>query len=88
MTKLDKQYLFFTHLNPFGNDPGEEKPHEDYTVPQKVRYKTNWKHNQDAVYWIKNFPERRIKGAGSRIAFMANKIICKHHLRHSARRMY
>ena len=34
-------------------DPDEEKPHDDNPVLQKVHYKTRWKHNQDAVYWIK-----------------------------------
>ena len=30
---------FFTPLDPFGNNPDEEKLHDDYTVPQKVHYK-------------------------------------------------
>ena len=50
--KENDKAVFFTPLNPFGNDPDEEKSHNDYTVPQKVHYKTNWKHNQDAVLWI------------------------------------
>ena len=25
----------------------------NYTVPQKVHNTTHWKHNQDAVHWIK-----------------------------------
>ena len=45
--------VFFTPLNPFGNDPDEEKPHGDHTVPQKVHYQTYWKHDQDAENWIK-----------------------------------
>ena len=40
-------------MNPFGNDPDEEKRDEDHTVPQKVHYQTHWKHNQDPVFWIK-----------------------------------
>ena len=48
-----QEAVFFTPLNPFGNDPDEEKPHDDHTVPQKVHYQTYWKRNQDAVYWIK-----------------------------------
>ena len=43
----------FSSLNPCGIDPDEEKPNEDHTVPQKVHHQTHWKHNQDAVYWIK-----------------------------------
>ena len=48
-----RQAAFFTPPDPFGNNPDEEKPHDDCTVPQKVHYKINWKHNQDAVCWIK-----------------------------------
>ena len=48
-----RQAIFFTPLNPFGNDPDEEKPRDDYTVPQKVHYQTDWTHNQDVLYWIK-----------------------------------
>ena len=48
-----RQAVFFTLLHPFGNDPDEEKPHDDCTVPLKVHYHTQWKHNRDAVYWIK-----------------------------------
>ena len=36
-----------------GKNPDEEKRHDDYTVPQKVHYKTFWKHNQDAVHWVR-----------------------------------
>ena len=55
----------------FGNDPDEEKPHNDFSVPQKVHYKAYWKHNEDAVYWI-------------RLSRAPNEVICNHHLRHSA----
>ena len=55
-----RQAVFFTPLDPFGNDPHEEKPHDEYTVPQKEHYKTHWKHNQDAENWY-NYPEGRIK---------------------------
>ena len=48
-----RQPVFFTPLDPFGNNPDEEKTHDDYTIPHKVHYKTYWKHNQVAVYWIK-----------------------------------
>ena len=49
-----RQGVFFTLLDPFGNKPDEEKPHDDYTVPQKVHKncKTFWKHNQHAVSWM------------------------------------
>ena len=44
-----RQSVFLTPLIPFGSDPGEEEPHFDHTVPQKVHYETYWRRNQDAV---------------------------------------
>ena len=46
-----RQAVFLIPLNPLGKDPEEEKPHFDYTVPQKAPFQTRWKRNQDAVYW-------------------------------------
>ena len=48
-----RQAVFLTPLNPFGKDPEEEKPHPDYTVPEKAPYETRWKRKQDAVYWAR-----------------------------------
>ena len=48
-----RQAVFVSPLNPFGKDPEEEKPHFDFTVPQKVPYETRWKHYQDAVCWVR-----------------------------------
>ena len=49
-----RQAVFFTLLNPFGNDPGEEKPHFDYIfLIWYIIKQTNWKRNQDAINWIK-----------------------------------
>ena len=45
--------VFKTFLIPFGENPDEEEPHDDYTVPQKVQYHSHWKRNQDVVYWRK-----------------------------------
>ena len=45
--------VFLTPLNPLGQDPEEEKPHSDDTIPQKAPYETKWKRNQDAVYWVR-----------------------------------
>ena len=78
-TRTDHTAILTTFT--FGNDPDEEQPHDDYTVPQKVHYETDWKRNQDAVFGY-NYPERRIKDCNS------GKIICNHHLRHSARRLH
>ena len=43
----------FTPLNPFGENPDEEEPHEDHTAPRKAHYHSHWKRHQDAVYWVK-----------------------------------
>ena len=59
-----RQTVFFTPLNSFGWDADEEEPCDDYTTPQKVHYKSHWKRNQDAVYWIK-FPEQKNKDCNS-----------------------
>ena len=48
-----RQAVFFTPLNLFGEIPDEEQHHEKYKIPQKVHCHSCWKHNQDAVYWIK-----------------------------------
>ena len=44
--------VFVTPLNPFGENPDEEEHHDDYTVPQKVHCRSQWKSDQDAVCWI------------------------------------
>ena len=49
----DRQSVFLTPTNPFGNDPEEEEPHDDFTVPQKVPHVTRWKHDENAVHWIR-----------------------------------
>ena len=48
-----RQAVFLTPLNPFGKDPEEEKPHPDYTIPQKAPHETRWRRNQDAVCWVR-----------------------------------
>ena len=47
-----RQAVSLTPTNLFGNAPGEEAPHDDYTVPQKVPYVTRWKHDHNAVQWV------------------------------------
>ena len=44
--------MFFSPLNPCGQDE-EEPVHDDMTVPRKFHYCSKWRHDQDAVYWIK-----------------------------------
>ena len=31
----------------------EEAPSDDFTIPRKVHYHRSWKHDQDAVHWVK-----------------------------------
>ena len=66
-TDKARQAVLVPHLHPFGNKTRWRKnPHDDYTVPQKsTLQKLVGKHNQDAVYWIKDYPERRIKDCNS-----------------------
>ena len=54
-TEKDKagQAVFLTPTKPFGDDPEEEEPHDDFTVPQKASYVTKWKYDQNAVYWVR-----------------------------------
>ena len=52
-SKEGRQTIFFTPLNPFGVNPDEEAPSDDFTIPRKVQYHSNWKHDQDAVNWVK-----------------------------------
>ena len=48
-----RQAVFLTGLNPFRRDPGEEKPHSNYTVPQRDPCGAEWERNQDAVCWVR-----------------------------------
>ena len=48
-----RQAVFLTPMNLFGHDPEEEEPHDEFSVPQKVPCVTRWKHDQDAVFWIR-----------------------------------
>ena len=45
--------MFFSPINPCGQDDEEEPIHDDMTVPRKFHYCRKWRHNQDAIYWIK-----------------------------------
>ena len=48
-----RQAVFLTPTNIFGDGPEEEKPHDDFTVPQKASYVTKWKYYQNAVYLVR-----------------------------------
>ena len=45
--------MFFTPLDPFGDNSDEEEPRDDITIHQQVRFHSNWKRHQEAVYWVK-----------------------------------
>ena len=52
-TKEGRRTIFFTPLNPFGKDEEEEAVHGDLSVQRRLHYSSDWKHDQDAVYWVK-----------------------------------
>ena len=37
-SKEGRQTIFFTPLNPFGDNPDAEKPSDDLSMPRKVHY--------------------------------------------------
>ena len=51
-SKEGRQSIFFTPLNPFGDNPDEEELSDDLSKPRKVHYYSTWKNTQDAGYWI------------------------------------
>ena len=61
-SKEGRQTIFFTPLNPFGNNPDEEEPGDDLSTPRKVHYHRKWKNTQDAENWI-NLARAQHKGS-------------------------
>ena len=47
-----RQIIFFTLLNPFGDNPYEEELSDDLSKPRKIHNHTKWTTRQDAVHWI------------------------------------
>ena len=47
---------FSSHL--FGDNPDEEEPSEDFSMPRKVHYHSKWKSREDAHYWIPSTKQR------------------------------
>ena len=45
--------VFLTPTNLSGDVLEEEKPDDDFTVPQKAPHVTKWKYDQNAVYWVR-----------------------------------
>ena len=56
-----RQTVFFTPLNPFGDNPDEERPSDDFSKPREVHYHSKWKTIQDAVCWV-NLARAQDKG--------------------------
>ena len=48
-----RQTVFFSPLNPLGQDDEEESIHNDMTIPRKFHHCSKWRHDQDGVYWVK-----------------------------------
>ena len=64
-----RQEVFLTQTNPSGNDPEEERAHNDLTVPQKALYITKC-----------SILGTIVKSAGSRIGILAHAVVCNHDL--------
>ena len=60
-SKEGRQSIFFTLLNPHGDNPDEEELSDDLSKPRKVHHHSKWKSRQDAVYWI-NLARAQEKG--------------------------
>ena len=45
--------VFLTPTNLSGDVLEEEKPDDDFTVPQKAPHVTKWKYDQNAVFWVR-----------------------------------
>ncbi len=43
----------FSPLNPLESDDEEEEYLDNMKIPRKFHYCSKWKHDQDAVYWVK-----------------------------------
>ena len=48
-----RQTVLFSFLHPCGQDNEEEPIHDDMTVPRKFHDCSKWRHDQDAVCWVK-----------------------------------
>ena len=70
-SKEGRQTIFFTPLNPIGENPDEEEPSDDLSKPRKVHFHSKWKTGQDAVFWM-NLVWAQDKGP----TVLANQIPC------------
>ena len=64
-----RQTVFFTPLNPFGDNPDEEHPTDDLPIPRKSTLTARGKlTTQDAVCWVSS------ASTGQRITILADKV--------------
>ena len=60
-----RQAVFFTSLDPFGNNPDEEKHHDDYVIPQRKHTTKLIGNTIKMPYKWKHYPELKIKDCNS-----------------------
>ena len=65
-----RQTVFFTRLNPFGDNPDEEHPTDDLSIPRKVHYHSKWKTNYSGRRLLGQYSP----GTGQRITILADKV--------------
>ena len=78
-----RQAVLLTPTNPFGNDPEEEEPHDDFHSSTE----------STSCCCLETWPRRSflhtvIKSAGSRIGILENEIICIYDIRYNTWRLY
>ena len=60
-SKDGRQTIFFTPLDPFGDNADEGGPGDDLSKPRQVHYYSKWHITQDAVYFV-NFARAHDNG--------------------------
>ena len=68
-SKEGRQTVFCAPLGPFGDNPGEEEPSNDFLKPRRVHHRSKRTPHQGAVNWI-NLGQSTRKG----IAVLADKV--------------
>ena len=67
--KEGRQTIFFTRLNPFGENSDAKEPSDDLSRSRNIHYHSKRRLDQDAFYWIIIVSNTRL-----RITILANKI--------------
>ena len=68
-----RQTVSFSPLNPLEPDGEEEEYHDNTKTPRNFHFCSKWKHDQDAVYWVKIGRDTRVG-----ITILANEVK-RHH---------